>query len=314
MPTSITGPRSGARHYYSCPVCGNGGGSANFAWRKGRWLVGCYSCEADGLVGGGYLRALAAEVGATAPELLTDPGRWLAGRRVESGAAGRGPGRRTLPTPGEVDEWSQWLLASDQPLTYLRDERGLGLDVIEAARLGWDGERLIFPMFGPAGEVATAKWRLPRSGAQMVCWPGRGRDWPLYPGVAREEGWTLVTAGELDALRARSAGLPAVSVTLGAGTWREEWTEDLRGLRVVLCFDVGEQWPARRWVRELRAAGVHARRLDLRRLRPEIHEHGTDLSDYLNGEGEAAEVAAASKRSPARRRRRKALDRAAGAS
>lgn len=286
-PPGIATSRPEARHYFACPVCGNSRGSANYVWTRRysapRWIVSCYSCEVDGLDGGAYLRALAEAVGTTAGKLLSDPAPWLAGRRVESPAArGGGPGR-ALPNVGEVAGWSRRLLASRRPLDWLLKERGLTLEVIEAARVGWDGKRLVFPMLRD-GEVVAAKWRLPRSGAQMIAWPGRGRDWPLYPEPDPSAGWALLVEGELDALRARAAGLPAASVTLGAATWRNGWAAQLDGLRVLVCFDVGAERFSRRAATRLGQHGIRARRLDLRTLG--IRERGADMSDYLNGGGD----------------------------
>lgn len=86
------------------------------------------------------------------------------------------------------------------------------------------------------------KTRQPGDGQQMRAVAGAGRPWPIYLGDWEpEEDWWLLTGGELDALRARSAGLPAVSMPLGVSNWRDEWADALRGRRVVVCFDVGEE-------------------------------------------------------------------------
>jgi hypothetical protein len=194
-----------------------------------------------------------------------------------------------------VGGWAQRLLASPEPLAYLTGERGLSLDVIGAARIGWDGKALTFPMFS-AGELVGFKRRAPRAGAQMLNWPGSGRPWPLYPEPSPGARWVLLVAGELDALRALSAGLPATSVTLGAGyngdLW-DEWTDALRGRRVVVCFDNNETEQARECVSRLGEAGISARRLDLRALG--LDSPKGDLSDYLNGGGDSARLRAAFK-------------------
>ena len=111
---------------------------------------------------------------------------------------------------------------------------------------------------------------------------GKGRPWPLYPKPSRTAKWVLLVAGELDALRGRSANLPAVSVTLGAGHWRDAWTEQLRAYEeVIVCFDVNEELQAEHRVGVLQAAGLDARRLDLAALG--LDDPKGDLSDYLCG-------------------------------
>ena len=47
----------------------------------------------------------------------------------------------------------------------------------------------------------------------------------------------LVLEGEMDLLRAHSAGFQAVCSTGGAGTFKAEWAEELRGMTVYICYD-----------------------------------------------------------------------------
>jgi hypothetical protein len=169
-------------------------------------------------------------------------------------------------------------------MAYLTDERGLTPDVIETLEIGWDGERLILPM-RRGGVIVAYKTRLPRPGAQMRCCSGSGRPWPLYPEPDPDWSWLVLTAGEFDAARLLSAGLPACSVSLGAGAWRDEWMAALDGRRVVVVFDNNETALARRRASALRDAGLEARRLDLRTLG--LTDAKGDVSDYLNTGGSA---------------------------
>ena len=189
-----------------------------------------------------------------------------------------------------AEVWHLRLICEPEPLAYLAG-RGVSKRELQNNWIGWDGERLTFPMFDAARELVAFKTRLPKPGAQMRSWPGNGRPWPLYPAVDRRRGWALLVAGEFDALVACSAGLPASSVTLGAGykgdRW-DEWTTELGGLRVVVCFDNNEQDQARERAAALREAGIRARRLDLRDLG--LTTPKGDVSDYLAGGGEPARL------------------------
>lgn len=51
--------------------------------------------------------------------------------------------------------------------------------------------------------------------------------------------WCVLTEGELDALRLASEGLPAVSGTGGAGTFKDEWVSQLPEF-VFICYDTDE--------------------------------------------------------------------------
>ena len=288
-------PRLGERIYFRCPVCGDGNADATFKTDysgDARWFVGCKSAKCADL-GGGYLRALAVKLDttATAFQLLEDPRPFVkmlpsSGRRTV--AAGKDAG---LPSEAEFAGWARRLLAEPEPMRWLRDERGVSLDVIEEQGIGWDGERLTFPMFGAAGAIVAGKHRKARNGAQMRSWPGGGRAWPLYPSarvLVPDDDWRLIGAGELDALAGRSVGLPTFSGTLGAATWRDDWTAQLQGLRVVVCFDNNESLFARMVTDRLIAAGVDATRFDLRRVG--LRTPTGDLSDYLRGGGSASDL------------------------
>ncbi|MGK2939177.1 MAG: toprim domain-containing protein [Solirubrobacteraceae bacterium] len=177
------------------------------------------------------------------------------------------------------------------------------LDVIAANEIGWNGAFVVLPMRDGTGEIVAFKRRVPRSATKTLSVGGGGRPWPLYPAVP-DAGWVLLVAGEFDALAARSAGLPGVSVTLGAGQpregkrkasagpgsswWRDEWTADLRGRQVVVCFDNNETDQAKTCVRRLRRGGIRAQRLDLRSLG--LNTPKGDLNDYLTGGGDPAAV------------------------
>lgn len=196
-----------------------------------------------------------------------------------------------LPSAASVTGWHSRLLErqNSAALDYLTKRRRIALEVVKRYRIGWDGRRLIFPI-AQLEDGWLVKTRLPVDRAQMKCWPGKGRPWPLYPDVPRELGGVVLVAGELDALRARSLPVPATSVTLGAGTWREEWTDELRGLHVGVCFDNNEAAEARDRVKKLREAGISAGRIDLRKLG--VPGPNGDLSDFLNRNGDARRLMA----------------------
>lgn len=282
----------GERIEYECHACNH---EADAAYRIDRytktphWFVGnafttrcprggeCLRLHCE------WLSELGIEV--TPEQLLTDP-------RPALRAAGARDRRQSdrppppLPGLGFISGWHSRLLERQNvaALNYLLG-RGILLETIARYQIGWDcdRQRLTFPMRDGLLKTRPALCR-----GQMRCWPGKDRDWPLYPEVPRDAGWALLVAGELDALCGISAGLPAVSVTLGAGTWRPEWTDELRDLYVVVCFDNNETALARHRVREFCKADVRARHLDLRNLG--LNEPKGDLSDYLNSGGDPKRI------------------------
>lgn len=302
---------SGGRKYTgTCPCCGKTKLDVT-PDRNGNehrpCYVGCFNCcppDSDPKQCGDFIRALVAEIDdcPSGSHLLADPLRYLMpylndGRRIRKAVD------IPLPTSAAIARWQSRLWAKDEgpraARRFLR-KRGISNEVIRDAKIGWDGDRqvLVFPMYRK-GELVAVQTRVPRKGYKMRNWEGKGRPWPLCP--EPRPGGTLLCEGVPDALRAISAGLNATSVTLGAGTWRAEWAEDLAGRRVTVCFDVGAEVQAQRAVRRLREAGGWARRLDLRKLGVTGGKDDNDLSDYLNNGGSVAAL----RRAASGRRREK---------
>jgi putative DNA primase/helicase len=98
----------------------------------------------------------------------------------------------------------------------------------------------------------------------------------------------FVVEGEQDALTLRQHGIAATCNPMGAGKWRSEFNETLKGADVVICGDNDE--PGRKHVM-LVAANLHgvARRLrvlDLAMFWPEIQE-SDDITDWFAAGGTA---------------------------
>jgi hypothetical protein len=250
---------------------------------------------------GGYSRDELAALAesASAPslgEFFNDPSRWLAPFAIAPSY--RRAKRVPLPAVEQVDAWARALFGGDgrEARRWLLRERGVSREVMKANRIGWDGARLVFPLWMD-GQLVNVKTRVPRpKPTRTYDWPGGGLPYPLYPEPDPTWPWALVVAGEFDALAGRSAGLPATSVTNGAGNWKPHWTDRLRGRRVLVCFDNNEVEQSRAVVGRLRSAGLRAQRLDLRALG--LTSEKGDLNEYLTGGGDpsAIERAACSRR------------------
>lgn len=156
-------------------------------------------------------------------------------------------------------------------LRWLRRERGITARELRRWKVGWNGDELVFPLYAD-GRLVNLKRRIPARGHQMLSWPGV-HAFPLFA-LGRERRIVLCE-GELDALRCRSVGIPACSITAGEAVWREEWEAQLAGRDVTVCYDVGSERYARMAVQRLRTLGATADQLGLRGPR------GYDLTDYL---------------------------------
>jgi hypothetical protein len=202
---------------------------------------------------GDYLRALAAAVGAPGGRALKQsPLRYLREwlDSFEPDHQRRSPAR--LPSQGHIDGWHSRLMASKEPLNYLRG-RGLTGRTIERHRLGYDGTDLTFPVYA-WGELANLRRRRPVDGASPRGLRGRGAQ--LYPNVPRR-GVLFLVAGEFDALIGRQHRARTITTTCGARL-PDYLVCPLAGRSVAVAYDVGEESAAWQTVRKLRAAASDA--------------------------------------------------------
>jgi hypothetical protein len=264
-----------------CRVCEH---EADATWTGEEWLIGSFGSRCPR--GGDCLRALAAEVGTTAPKLKADPlpylanAEWLHDTGRNARASAKPP---PLPSIGAVDGWASALLSSGRPLDYLVQHRQLHADVLAEYGVGWDSAMgdLTFPVLD-RGQLVQLYRRKPRDGAKMRAACGRPR--PPYPDLP-PNGAICLVAGELDALTGRQIGMRAVTVS-GCNVPKD--VEASFAERVVyVMFDVGEELAQVKAIERLE--NVDATVYDVR-LSDLGLPHGSDLNDAVRAGIGAAEI------------------------
>jgi putative DNA primase/helicase len=169
---------------------------------------------------------------------------------------------------------------------------GNGLGKIEATYPYHDADgNLVFEVvrFDPKG----FRQRRPDPNARDGwAWNLQGIERVLYrlPEVLEQAAmgrWVFVTEGEKDADRLASLGLTSTTCAEGAGKWRAEYSESLRGAQVVILPD--NDGPGRKHAQQvaqsLHAAGVESKIIDL----PDLPPKG-DISDWLDAGGTDARL------------------------
>jgi hypothetical protein len=175
----------------------------------------------------------------------------------------------------------------------LRERRGWTIKAIERLELGFDGERVTFPVRNGAGDHVGFVRYLPGAGNGDKMRADEGTTRELFPPVEmvdNGEGFLWLVEGEPDCARATSLGLDAVAVPGTAG-WRTEWAPRFSGRRVAVCFDADApgRAAAKRAASDLIANGIEARIVD---LAPDQSD-GFDLTDFTakaKTEGEREEA------------------------
>jgi putative DNA primase/helicase len=206
------------------------------------------------------------------------------------------PPPRDDPPPLDQEVWltsHRRLLGDPDRLAWLFECRGLRRDTISERGLGWDGARYTIPILDAAGACVNIRRYNRELTPKMLNFfttYGRAR---LYPLDQLAEARTRVTPiflfeGELDALLATQSGLCAISVTGGAGTWRDEFTELFRDLTVLICYDCDDAGRAGSLnvARALATVATRVWRFDLDPARMD----GYDFTDYVLGGGNVPET------------------------
>lgn len=170
------------------------------------------------------------------------------------------------------------------------NQRGINDAIIDQQKLGW-GEFygrswIIIPVTNSEGSYTLLKLRKDpedtSDAAKMMVYP-KGASHEIY-------GWELlkhqlsslvVCEGEFDRLVLISNGIPAITSTGGAGTFKDEWMQHLfKAENIYLCFDrdeAGKTGAAKILGKLLELDHENAFRIDL----PDMGESRKDVTDFF---------------------------------
>ena len=157
---------------------------------------------------------------------------------------------------------------------WLLDRRGLTFDTLRRFQIGLlppdlpgGHPRIAFPVYDTQKRLTNIRRHLfafneemDRTNKTLPFATGLRSD--LYPlSVLDGAGDVLLVEGEADALLANQLGFAAVTGTLGAGTWKAEWSAALYGHSVTLLYDSDKagQDGAQKAAAALAGAGVSVR-------------------------------------------------------
>jgi len=137
-----------------------------------------------------------------------------------------------------VEAKHQLLILGGAPLDYLIKERGISRAIIDAFKIGFDGDRFWFPVKDETGAyVNVRRYKRNADAYKTIGYKTGYNKCRLYPISALSENPIYIMEGETDMLLARSIGLNAITQTGGAGTWSKEFSPLFTDKDVVITYD-----------------------------------------------------------------------------
>lgn len=255
-------------------------------------------------------QTVVATIGLEMRDLFADSGRHDHDRSKRSRERPRGPVSRSSASPEngsrlavseeDVTRWRSVLLADERVLSRLSELRGWTREAVEELGLGLDGDRIVFPVRDPAGQLVGVTRYAPnperRDGPKTVAAAGSRRQlFPAPETVAEGDDYLWLVEGEADCVAATSIGLPAVAIP-GVQGWKPEMAGRFAGGRrvvIVMDCDGPGREAAQRVSCDLADVAEEVRVADLNPDR----EDGYDLTDLilagLNGDRTPAAYASA---------------------
>lgn len=175
-------------------------------------------------------------------------------------------------------EWHDRLFANEAVCQRIYELKGWESEVLEGLGIGFDGERLVFPVRDAEGNLIAAIRYFPgdrkKDVPKAIAVGPRG----LFPAPESVDSNTIwLVEGEPDAITAHAMWLPGVAVP-GASVTPGDWMKRLSGRKVVICFDcdhAGRQ-AANRIARPLTQFAAEVKVIDMDPTRAD----GFDLTDW----------------------------------
>lgn len=278
---------SGAERSAHCPFHDDRQASMSVNVETGLWK--CHACGAEGdvfkfhqrLHGVDFQRALE-EVGRFAGVDTLAPQK----RRSRARKSAKDDGPQPIPEE-EVQRYHEALLGREKALRFLAERKGLNLDTIRRYKLGYDGERIIIPIRDEAGAVRNLRRYHSEQKPKMLPYREGYGTVRLFPidALASEE--LIIFEGEWDCMLARQLGLPGITQTGGAETWKDEWGPLFRGKRIWICYDNDDAGRdgAKKVANALAPLAAEVRVITL-----PVEGKGEDFSDWVIHYGGTAEA------------------------
>lgn len=189
-----------------------------------------------------------------------------------------------LPPQSQIEKWSQALLSNTTKLKAMMDQRGFDRKTIIDWEIGWDGSRYTIPVRDVDGDLVNVR-RYQMGGGhtnKMLNLPGHGSAVLFRPDILRDNDQIVITEGETDCILLNQTGIPAVTHTAGAGTFRAQWAQGFVDKTVWIAYDADDagRKGAKRVESILQEFAKNVFVMEI-----PMTTKGADITDYIHLEG-----------------------------
>lgn len=232
-------PLNQAEYGFLCPFHDDRDRSANVNITTKLWY-----CHTEN-IGGSLIDFLMQREGILARDAMKRLEEWFGGAGAMPSTPAATPSRTTKPvrsvSPEKVAKWHEAALRNTEIMRWFHDHRVYEDETIVRFELGWDGERVTIPIRDAAGELVNVR-RYKRDAEQgdkmLPLIKGSENATRLFPIAALEQPEVILVEGEWDAILLHQQGFPnALTVTSGAGIFKQEWVALFQGKKVAICYD-----------------------------------------------------------------------------
>jgi twinkle protein len=257
-----------------CPFCGDRKNHFYIEPQEGKFF--CHKCQE-----GGNLTTLQKHLGDYQPRKVGDSGNGYSSRKPKADIEPAFP-EKTAPKKdldeAPILEAHDRLLNDPEALRYVTEERGISLETVKYFKLGlWvdeEGRWLTIPHYVNGKPVNVKRRSLPPAKKTFRRIPGCPS--VLFHSDAIKGVKTLyITEGEMDAITLFDKATElVVGTTVGAGTFRPEWIDQLSGVeKIYLAYDPDEAGQ--------KGAREAARRLGYDRCFNVVLPEGQDVNEFF---------------------------------
>lgn len=147
----------------------------------------------------------------------------------------------TRLTQANVEAWAGALPKNLELVDWLHDHRGFTDETIERWKLGWDGQRVTIPVWDSDGKLRNVR-RYKRDAADgdkmLPLATGSEAATRLHPPIVGKFDELILVEGEWDMMLMQQNGFDnTLTVTSGAGIFKQDWVPDFAGKKVTIWFD-----------------------------------------------------------------------------